>query len=292
MKDINHKYIILQRPKLKVRLLAGNEFWSVVISGVQYNVTIWMEALFASLIYDSDKDSKKEIMKYIACRYDKSATPVHAEKFITFFKLEHPAVQLQACGLNDIQSLITEDDGCAVPIYKYDCAIGEGEEKQLIQQIQNRPREAWHEVYAYFYDYLEKYGQCFYPKLGTIKEAGIIQDNFLRIHGLPVSMHDEPALTQKERKRESMKMLLLTSVACAFSFFSCAGYHSIKLDSLRGVGCVMSAVGFFSCLLGAVYQYREKHVITTWLFSHRIVLAFLLLCACIGGFLFFKWATI
>ena len=289
MKGINHKYIILQQPKLKVKLLAGSEPWSVVVAGCQYDVNIWMEALFASLIYDSDKDSKSEIMKYIASRYNKSATPVHTEKFITLFKAEHPAEQLQVCDSSDIQLLITEDDGCAIPIYKYDCAITDSEEKSLIQQIQSQSKEAWHEIYAYFYKYLEQYGQSFYPKLGTINEAAIIQNNFFRVHGLPVSMCHKPALTTEERKRNIAKTLLLWSVVCFVVFLLCLDAHTG--DSPKGIAGCISIAGFFSCILGAIYQYRKKHVITKWLLSHRIVLAAIILGICIGGIIFFKWAT-
>lgn len=289
MKGINHKYIVLQQPKLKVRLLAGSEFWNVVVAGVQYNITIWMEALFASLIYDPNNDSKTEIMKYIASRYNKSATPVHAEKFITLFKAEHPVEQLQVCDLSDIQLLNTEDDGCAIPIYKYDCAIISSEEESLVKQIQVQSKEAWHKIYAYFYKYLEQYGQCFYPKLGTINEAAIVQNNFFRIHGLPVSMCHKPSLTMKERKRNIAKMLLLWSVLCFVVFLMCLDAHTG--DSPKGiVGCIAIA-GFFSCILGAIYQYRKKHVITKWLLSHRIVLAIIILCIGIGSIIFIKWAT-
>lgn len=289
MKGINHKYIILQQPKLKVKLLAGSEPWSVIVAGCQYDVNIWMEALFASLIYDPDKYSKSEIMKYIASRYNKSATPVHTEKFITLFKAEHPAEQLQVCDSSDIQLLNTEDDGCAIPIYKYDCAITDGEEKSLIQQIQSQSKEAWHEIYAYFYKYLEQYGQSFYPKLGTINEAAIIQNNFFRVHGLPVSMCHKPALTTKERKRNIAKTLLLWSVVCFVVFLLCLDAHTG--DSPKGIAGCISISGFFSCILGAIYQYRKKHVITKWLLSHRIVLAAIILGICIGGIIFFKWAT-
>lgn len=289
MKGINHKYIVLQQPKLKVRLLAGSEFWNVVVSGVQYNITIWMEALFASLIYDSDKDSKAEIMKYIASRYNKSATPVHAEKFITLFKAEHPVEQLQACDLSDVQLLNTEDDGCAIPIYKYDCAITDDEEKSLIQQIQSQSKEAWHEIYAYFYKYLEQYEQSYYPKLGTINEAAIVQSNFFRIHGLPVSMCHKPELTTTERKHNVAKTLLLWSIVCFVVFLMCADAHTG--DSPKGIASITAIVGFFSCILGAIYQYRKKHIVTKWLLSHRIVLAIIILCICIGGIAFIKWAT-
>lgn len=289
MKGINHKYIILQQPKLKVKLLAGSEPWSIIVAGCQYDVNIWMEALFASLIYDSDKDSKSEIMKYIASRYNKSATPVHAEKFIALFKAEHPVEQLQACDLSDIQLLNTEDDGCAIPIYKYDCAITDNEEKSLIQQIQSQSKEVWCEIYAYFYKYLEQYGQSYYSKLGTINEAAIVQNNFFRIHGLPVSMCHKPALTTEERKHNIAKTLLLWSVVCFVGFLMCADAHT--WDSPKGIGLGFSIAGFFSCILGAIYQYRKKHVITKWLLSHRIVLAVIILSVCIGGIIFFKWAT-
>lgn len=289
MKGINHKYIILQQPKLKVRLLAGSEFWSVVVAGVQYNITIWMEALFASLIYDPADDSKTEIMKYIASRYNKSATPVHAEKFITLFKAEHPAERLQTCNLSDVQLLNTEDDGCAIPIYKYDCAITDSNEKSLIQQIQSQSKEAWHEIYAYFYEYLEQYGQSYYPKLGTINEAAIIQSNFFRIHGLPISMCDKPELTQVERKHNIAKTLLVWSALCFVVFLMCADAHTG--DSPKGITSCIAIAGFFSCILGAIYQYRKKHVITKWLLSHRIVLTIIILCICISGIIFIRWAT-
>ena len=289
MKGVNHQYIILQQPNLKVKLLAGSEPWSVVVAGYQCDVNIWVEALFASLIYDPDKDSKGEIMKYIASRYNKYATPVHAEKFITLFKVEHRVEQLQVCDLSDIQLFNTEDDGCVIPIYKYDCAIADSEEKSLIQQIQSQSKEAWHEIYAYFYKYLEQYGQSYYSKLGTIHEAAIVQSNFFRIHGLPVSMCNKPELTTTERKHNVAKALLLWSVLCFIVFLMCADAHTG--DSPKGIIGYISIAGFFSCILGAIYQYRKKHVITKWLLSHRIVLAAIILCLCIGGIIFFKWAT-
>lgn len=289
MKGINHQYIILQQPKLKVKLLAGSEPWSVVIAGVQYNVNIWMEALFASLIYDSNKESKSEVMKYIASRYNKSATPVHAESFIAIFKAEHPAEQLQSCNLFDIQLINIIDDGCAVPIYKYDCAISADDEKKLVQQIQNNAREVWHENYKFFYEYLEQYGQSFYPKLGTINEAAIIQNNFFRIHGLPVSLCEKPQPTTQEKRKYNIYLLGLLIVLCLFCFLSCFDAHT--LDSTKGIGVVMSIAGFFSCILGIIYQFRKKHVITAWLKSHHIVLALIILLICIGSFIFFKWAT-
>ena len=84
-------------------------------------------------------------------------------------------------------------------------------------------------------------------------------------------------------------MLLLWSVLCILFYLMCADAHT--WDSAKGVGCAMSIAGFFSCILGAIYQYRKKHVITKWLLSHRIVLAIIILCICIGSIIFIKWAT-
>lgn len=43
MKGINHKYIVLQQPKLKVRLLAGSEFWKcayLTIANIERGATV------------------------------------------------------------------------------------------------------------------------------------------------------------------------------------------------------------------------------------------------------------
>ena len=173
--------------------------------------------------------------------------------------------------------------------YTYDCAITDNDEKLLIQQIQSQTKEAWHEIYAYFYKYLEQYGQSYYPKLGTINEAAIIQSNFFRIHGLPISMCDKPKLTQVESKHNIAKALLLWGIVCLIVFLMCSNAHT--WDSSKGICLGCSIAGFFSCVLGAIYQYRKKHVKIKWLLSHRIIWAIIILCICIGSIIFIKWAT-
>lgn len=94
---------------------------------------------------------------------------------------------------------------------------------------------------------------------------------------------------KKGNNKTLATVLLFCSVICLVGFGVCLDAHTG--DSPKGIiGCI-SITGFFSCILGAAYQYRKKHVITTWLLSHRIILATIILCACIGGFIFFKWAT-
>ena len=102
-------------------------------------------------------------------------------------------------------------------------------------------------------------------------------------------MCHKPALTTEERKRNIAKTLLLWSVVCFVVFLLCLDAHTG--DSPKGIAGCISIAGFFSCILGAIYQYRKKHVITKWLLSHRIVLAAIILGICIGGIIFFKWAT-
>lgn len=94
---------------------------------------------------------------------------------------------------------------------------------------------------------------------------------------------------QCKRNWNLIKVLFLCGIMCFVVFLMCADAHT--LDSPKGIGVALSITGFFSCILGAIYQYRKKHTITTWLMQHRIVLALIILCACIGGFIFFKWAT-
>lgn len=94
---------------------------------------------------------------------------------------------------------------------------------------------------------------------------------------------------QCKRNRNLIKVLFLCGIMCLIGFLICADAHTG--DSPKGIAGCISIAGFFSCILGAIYQYRKKHIITTWLMSHRIILAAIILCACIGGFIFFKWAT-
>lgn len=94
----------------------------------------------------------------------------------------------------------------------------------------------------------------------------------------------------KEKSNKALATVLwLCSVLCFVVFLICADANT--WDSPKGICLGFSIAGFFSCILGAIYQYRKRHVITTWLLSHRIVLAIIILCACIGSFIFFKWAT-
>ncbi len=95
--------------------------------------------------------------------------------------------------------------------------------------------------------------------------------------------------SKKRCNKTLATILLICSVMCLVGFGICSDAHT--WDSPRGIGLGISIAGFFSCLLGAAYQYRKKHIVTQWLLSHRIVLVAIILCVCVGGILFIKWAT-
>lgn len=163
---MSERYIKLQNHKLKVPLLAGDGTWDIVINSVTYSVDIFMEALFSSLIYDGDKDSTKEIMHYIIERYDKKATPVQVENFITLFKGYHKATPATDAELSDITLLGNDEQGCCIPIYKYVCAITKSDEKAWVDEINANPRGVWMELYMKIFNHIQKYDQCYYPKWG------------------------------------------------------------------------------------------------------------------------------
>lgn len=94
---------------------------------------------------------------------------------------------------------------------------------------------------------------------------------------------------KKENNKTLVSILLFCCAFCLVAFGICSDAHT--WDSPKGIALGISIAGFFSCILGAIYQYRKKHIVTKWLLSHRIVLAIIILCVCIGSVIFVKWAT-
>ena len=187
MKGINHKYIIIQRRKLKVFLNAGSESWEAPIGNKWYQIDVWLESLFASWIFDFGYLGYiSNITSYLADRYDKSASPVHVQHFIEYFKASHKVEKLDDCLLKDTFLLGDDVDGCPVPIYKYACAITKKDEQMLLNKIQDNPDTSKEILEDFFSMYMTRYNQSYYPKWGAGMEAKYLAENFLAMHGIRI----------------------------------------------------------------------------------------------------------
>lgn len=184
---MNEKYIIIQKKSIKVPLLAGDGNWEVAVGRNVYGIDIFLEALFASLIYDPEYYLLKEIRHYISDRIYKFATPVHIDNFVKAFKEAHKPIQVDEISFSDAQTLGNEIDGCCVPIYKYIECITIDEEKKLLNEITKSKEIPFSSVKSFFFSHLRAYDTCFYPKWGRDYEAEYIAINFLRIHGFHVN---------------------------------------------------------------------------------------------------------
>ena len=253
LNNMSERYIKLQNNKLKVPLLAGDGTWDIVINSVTYSVDIFMEALFSSLIYDGDKDSKKEIMHYIVERYDKKATPVQVENFITLFKGYHKAIQATDSELSNITLLGNDEQGCCIPIYKYVCAITKADEKALVDEINANPCDVWVELYMKIFNHIQKYDQCYYPKWGCENEADYILNSFLRIHGLPVGLSKQELPTEQEKRKHNKKITGVVMFLCVFVFAMNCDAHTG--DSFKGVLAWSSIVVFGLCVLRLIHLF-------------------------------------
>lgn len=184
---MDEKYIIIQKKKIKVPLLAGDGDWETVVGRNVYCCDIFLEALFASLIYDPDYYPMKEVRHYITERIDKNTTPVYVDNFIKAFKAAHKPIPLDEVSLSDAQPLGNDSDGCCIPIYKYIECITVDEEKKLLKEIAESKKIQFSSVSSFFFSHLRAYDTCFYPKWGRDYEAEYVAINFLRIHGFHVN---------------------------------------------------------------------------------------------------------
>lgn len=253
LNNMSERYIKLQNNKLKVPLLAGDGTWDIVINSVTYSIDIFMEALFSSLIYDGDKDSTKEIMHYIIERYDKKATPVQIENFITLFKGYHKAIPATDAELSDITLLGNDEQGCCIPIYKYVCAITKSDEKAWVDEINANPRGVWMELYMKIFNHIQKYDQCYYPKWGGQNEAEYILNSFLRVHGLPVRLSEQPLPTEQEKRKYNKEITGVVMFFCVFVFAMTCDAHTG--DSFKGVLAWSSIVVFGLCVLRLIHLF-------------------------------------
>lgn len=183
------KYIIIQKKKLKVPLLAGDGTWDVNVGEKLYCIDIFMEALFASLIFDPWRGQLKEIRHYISDRYNKYATPVDVDNFVKTFKESHRMVHLEDD--SEVQAMGNDSKGCCIPIYKYVEAITLEEEKMLLKMVLESKEIPFEKLFHFFLGHLEEYDTCFYPKWGANIEAETIAINFLRMHGFHTNEIEE-----------------------------------------------------------------------------------------------------
>lgn len=188
MKGVNHKYIILQRRKLKVFLNAGSEPWEAPIGNKWYQIDVWLESLFASWIFDYGYVGYiGDITSYLADRYNKGVTPVYVQHFIEYFKASHKIEKLDDCSLKDAFLLGDDIEGCPVPIYKYDCAITKEDEQMLLDKIQDNPETSKKMLENFFSVHMTRFNQSYYPKWGAGVEAKYLAENFLAMHGIRIA---------------------------------------------------------------------------------------------------------
>lgn len=193
MKGVNHKYIILQRRKLKVFLNAGSESWEAPIGNRWYQIDVWLESLFASWIFDFGYLGYTEnITSYLADRYNKGVTSVHVQHFIEYFKASHKIEQLDNCSLNDVFLLGDDIEGCPVPIYKYGCAITKEDEQMLLNKIKENQDTAKKMLEDFFGRHMTRFNQSYYPKWGAGMEAKYLTENFLAMHGIRIVKKSTP----------------------------------------------------------------------------------------------------
>ena len=262
---MNDKYIILQKSKQKVRLLAGNDTWNVSIAGKTYHVDIFMEALFTSLIYEPLSDSTREMMHYINDRYDKGAQPTYVEKFISIFKEFHKPVEASEGELVAPCILAHGDYGCGVPFYKYACAISQENEERLIKESLENPYEAWRHCKEFFQDYIIKYDQDFDSKMTLEEQAIILSENFLKMHGITdcraLGRKNSNAKASDSKKNEAKRIVTtpedVTFKSYLIAFLIMAGsiYAAYKFmeASLTISGIVLVGGCIFACIFQIVY---------------------------------------
>lgn len=260
---MNEKYIIIQKKNIKVPLLAGDGNWEVVVGRNVYGMDIFLEALFASLIYDPGKDFLKEIRHYISERIDKLATPVHVDNFIKAFKETHKPIPVSEVSFSDAQPLGNDTDGCCVPIYKYIECITVNEEKKLLNEIAKSKEIPFSSVQSFFFSHLRAYDTCFYPKWGRDYEAEYVAINFLRIHGF----HVNEIKKQQDRIRsgqthnltstENDSILIISCIIVEILIIAVAAFFGLFDGITKWVVYIVMAPSYLT-ILGAVNRLVKK----------------------------------
>ncbi|WP_337438963.1 hypothetical protein [Prevotella sp.] len=228
MKGINHKYIILQRKKLKIFLNAGSEPWEAPIGNKWYQIDVWLESLFASWIFDYGYVGYiGDITSYLADRYNKGVTPVHVQHFIDYFKASHKVEKLDDCSLKDVFLLGDDIEGCPVPIYKYDCAITKEDEQMLLNKVQDNPEAPKKMLENFFGMHMIRFNQSYYPKWGDGMEAKYLAENFLAMHGI--------RLVAQNKKRKSHwynnPFIAILGILTVIVILAVIGWQMLESDS-------------------------------------------------------------
>ena len=230
MKGINHKYIILQRRKLKVFLNAGSEPWEAPIGSKWYQIDVWLESLFASWIFDFGYlGYTEDITSYLADRYNKGVTPVHVQHFIDYFKTSHKVEKLDNCSLKDVFIIGDDIEGCPVPIYKYDCAITKEDEQMLLNKIQDNPEASKKMLENFFSMHMSRFNQSYYPKWGDGMEAKYLAENFLAIHGIRISNNN---INKINTHWYNNPFVIIFGILATIVLFAVIGWQLLKSDNL------------------------------------------------------------
>lgn len=228
MKGINHKYIILQRRKLKVFLNAGSEPWKAPIGDKWYQIDVWLESLFASWIFDFGYLSYTgDITSYLADRYNKGVTPIHVQHFIEYFKASHKVEKLDDCSLKDVFILGDDVEGCPVPIYKYACFITKEDEQMLLKKVQDNPETSKKILEDFFSMYMTRFNQSYYPKWGAGMEAKYLTENFLAMHGIRIVRQIKKNITHWYNK----PIVTIFGIFVAIILVAIIGWQLLESDS-------------------------------------------------------------
>lgn len=248
MNETENKYIVLQRPKLKVFLNAGEEPWIAPVGHENFAFGEPEEAILISLIFDTCTIAiVQEITDLLTTRWGKEISPVHIDHFIEYFKQNHVAQKLENCSFQDTTLLGNELDGCSIPFKEFTCDIPITSEKMLIDKIQSNPRNAFPMCQSFFRSYMRERYMPSEQERDVWYYADNFALNFMSMHGLICPATDYTYQSEERPVKFSDKdgiLIILGTMAFVFVFGNIIGVLAINHILLDGT---------FGWLLGIVF---------------------------------------
>lgn len=222
MNETENKYIVLQRPKLKVFLNAGEEPWIAPVGHENFAFGEPEEAILISLIFDTCTIAiVQEITDLLTTRWGKEISPVHIDHFIEYFKQNHVAQKLENCSFQDTTLLGNELDGCSIPFKEFTCDIPITSEKMLIDKIQSNPRNAFPMCQSFFRSYMRERYMPSEQERDVWYYADNFALNFMSMHGLICPATDYTYQSEERPVKISDKDgILITLGVFAFALVS------------------------------------------------------------------------
>jgi hypothetical protein len=237
------KYMFLKNTGLKVPLKAKNGYFDLKSEKYKVNLDESIERLFIFHLY-GDKE-RVEVVRWLMEFVNKRMTPQDADDLIAVFENKHPVEKIGDQPFENYPLYATKD-GMSLPIPGHCCIISSENEKELMEIVCKRKKNALIYLQIWFEGFRERYGLDYWKPCKD-QQNFYLAESFLNQHGICTKlMCDEEIIKAGVKSSNRWVMFFIMIFLCIYGLSKGTGTY----------GFILVGVIVFCIIIGVVQLFR------------------------------------